>query len=265
MYDRFDRRIDYLRISVTDRCNLRCVYCMPAEGISLLRHEDILSLEDTARIARTAVDLGVRKIRLTGGEPMVRKGIVDLVAMLRAIPGLVTLAMTTNGTLLSPAARDLRRQGLDSVNISLDTLDPDRYASLTRGGRISEALEGIEAARRAGLALKINTVVMEDAPAGEIEAVAAFCRDIGALHQRIRHYILAGQKSDEPGYDRPPRCGECNRIRLLANGCLKPCLHSDLEIPVDFRDIPGSIRTCVEAKPGRGAACTTLTVGQIGG
>lgn len=265
MYDRFDRRIDYLRISVTDRCNLRCVYCMPEEGVPLLRHEDILTLERMAAVARCAVALGVRKIRLTGGEPLARKGLAELVSMLKAIRGLETLAMTTNGTLLAPVALELRKRGLDSVNISLDTLDPGLYAALTRGGRLEDALAGIEAARSAGFPIKINTVVRKDEPAGTLESVRAFCERRGFRHQTIRQYDLAGKKLDEAEYDRPPRCGQCNRIRLLANGLLKPCLHSDLAFPVDFCDIEGSIRACVEAKPARGSACTTLTVGQIGG
>lgn len=265
MLDSFDRTIDYLRISVTDRCNLRCVYCMPAEGIPLLRHEDILSLEEIARVARAAVGLGIRKIRLTGGEPLVRKGILDLVSLLRPIPGLEILGMTTNGTLLATVASELKARGLDSVNISLDTLDPGRYSALTRGGRLTDALSGIDAAVRAGLPVKINTVVFDGDPEGDLERVAAFCEERGLRHQRIRQYDLAGLKQDQEDYERPPRCGDCNRIRLLADGSLKPCLHSDLSVPVDFSDIEESLRTCVRAKPGRGAACTTLAVGQIGG
>lgn len=265
MLDSFDRTIDYLRISVTDRCNLRCVYCMPAQGIRLLRHEDILSLENITRVAAAAVRLGVRKIRLTGGEPLVRKGILDLVSLLRPIPGLEILGMTTNGTLLAPAASELRARGLDSVNVSLDTLDPARYSALTRGGRLTDALAGIDAAVREGLPVKINTVVLDGDPEGDLEQVSSFCEERGLRHQRIRRYDLAGQKFDQEDYERPPRCGDCNRIRLLADGTLKPCLHSDLAIPVDFSNIEGSLLDCVRAKPGRGAACTTLAVGQIGG
>jgi len=185
--------------------------------------------------------------------------------MLREIPGLEILAMTTNGTLLAPVAQELRKRGLDSVNISLDTLDPERYTVLTRGGSIADAFSGIEAAKKAGFPIKINTVVMEDARAGTVDDVRAFCDRKGFRHQTIRQYDLAGNKQDEYEYDRPPRCGECSRIRLLANGALKPCLHSDLEFPVDFKDIEGSIKACVDSKPARGSSCTTLTVGQIGG
>ena len=265
MRDTFDRDIDYLRISVTDRCNLRCSYCMPAEGVKLLAHKEILPFERIAETARTAAGMGFWKIRLTGGEPLVRRGLPDLVSLLSEIPGIETLAMTTNGILLAPVAADLRKRGLDSVNISLDTLDAGRYAELTRGGRLADALAGIEAARAAGFPVKINTVVFEDTRPEEIAEIGRFCADIGARHQLIRRYTLSGEKADEYEYDRPPRCGECNRIRLLANGMLKPCLHSNLEIPVDFTDIAASIRECVMAKPGRGAVCTNLTVGQIGG
>ncbi|HOX12621.1 MAG TPA: radical SAM protein [Spirochaetia bacterium] len=265
MLDSFDRTIDYLRVSVTDRCNLRCVYCMPAEGVPLLRHEDILSLEEIVRIAEAAVGLGIRKIRLTGGEPLVRKGILDLVSLLRSLPGLEILGMTTNGTLLAPVAEELRARGLDSVNVSLDTLDPGRFSALTRGGRLADALAGIDAAVRAGIPVKINTVAFDGDPEGDLGRVADFCAERGLRHQRIRRYDLAGQKFDQDDYERPPRCGDCNRIRLLADGSLKPCLHSDLSVPVDFSDIEGSLRACVRAKPGRGAACTTLAVGQIGG
>lgn len=265
MYDLYNRRINYLRISVTDRCNLRCVYCMPEEGVPLLRHEQILSLEEIARIAEAAVELGVTKIRLTGGEPLVRKGLLDLVSLLRPLQGLEVLGMTTNGTLLAPVARELRERGLNSVNISLDTLDPGRFSALTRGGRLEDTLEGIDAAVRAGLPVKINTVVTADAPEGDLDRVIAFCAEQGLVHQRIRHYLLSGQKLDQDELERPPRCGDCNRIRLLADGSLKPCLHSNLSIPVDFSDIERSLLECVRAKPGHGAACTTLAVGQIGG
>lgn len=265
MRDRFGREISYLRVSVTDRCNLRCVYCMPAEGVALLSHDRIISFERIAEIARAAASLGFKKIRLTGGEPLVRRNFPELVFLLRAIPGIETLAMTTNGVLLAPAAAELRRRGLDSVNVSLDTLDPERYAELTRGGRLSDALAGIEAARRAGFPMKINTVVFDETSEDELAELSRFCESVGARHQLIRRYSLSGEKTDDDGYDRPPRCGECNRIRLLANGSLRPCLHSNLEIPVDLSDIEESIRRCVMAKPGRGSSCTDLSVGQIGG
>ena len=150
MRDQYGREIEYLRISLTDLCNLRCVYCMPEEGVCKLPHERILTLEEVAEIAGAAVELGITKIRLTGGEPLVRRGIVDLVRQLRALPGLRELVLTTNGILLPELAQPLRDAGLDRVNISLDTLDPEKYRRLTRGGDLQKALDGIRAAQAAG-------------------------------------------------------------------------------------------------------------------
>jgi cyclic pyranopterin phosphate synthase len=159
--DSFNRPIEYLRISVTDRCNLRCVYCMPDEGVPQLDHEEILTYEEIARAARVIVGLGVSKLRVTGGEPLARKGVEQLVAMLAAIPGVDDLSMTTNGTLLAGAAQGLSRAGLRRVNISLDTLRPDRFSAITRRSQLADVLAGIAAAGRAGLApVKINVVVV---------------------------------------------------------------------------------------------------------
>ena len=143
MFDRFNRSIDYLRISVTDRCNLRCTYCMPEEGIQLIDHSDILSFEEIVEFTRGAVKNGITKIRLTGGEPLVRKGIVELVAMLASIEGLEVLSMTTNGILLSQFAMVLKEKGLHRLNISLDTLDADKFREITRGGDI-EKVKGLK-------------------------------------------------------------------------------------------------------------------------
>ncbi len=159
--DSFNRPIEYLRISVTDRCNLRCVYCMPEEGVPQLSHEDILRYEEIARLARVVVGLGVSKVRLTGGEPLARKGVDRLVAMLAAIPGVDDLAMTTNGTLLAGEAEKLARAGLKRVNVSLDTLRPERFRAMTRRGRMEDVMAGLAAAERAGLTpIKINVVVI---------------------------------------------------------------------------------------------------------
>ena len=147
-YDAYERPIQYLRISVTDRCNLRCVYCMPEEGIPLIPHQDILRYEEIVRIVRVAVGMGLDRIRLTGGEPLVRKGVVDLVGELARIPNLKDLSMTTNGILLGRYAERLAQAGLRRVNVSLDTLQEDRFRRITRRGRLEDVLEG----RRAALA-----------------------------------------------------------------------------------------------------------------
>jgi len=173
LLDSHDRLITYLRVSVTDRCNLRCVYCMPAEGIPLRRHEDILHYEEIERAVRVAVGMGIRFVRLTGGEPLARKGLADLVAMLRGVPGLQELSMTTNGTLLAGHARTLAEAGLDRVNISLDSLRPERFARITRLGELEDVLIGIQAAEEAGLVpLKLNTVVMRGVNDDEVIELA---------------------------------------------------------------------------------------------
>ncbi len=265
MFDSFGRDLKYLRVSVTDRCNLRCVYCMPAEGVKLLRHEDILSFEQIAEVVRVASRLCFAKVRLTGGEPLARKGLPELVSMLHALPDVKIVAMTTNGTLLAPLAADLKGRGLASVNVSLDTLDAARYAMLTRGGKLEDALSGIDAALAAGLPVKLNVVAMEDSTEEEFAALRAYARRVGADFQFIARYSLRDEKMDGGEYDRPPACGNCDRLRLLANGRLRPCLHGNIEVPVDFSDIEGSIAKAARLKPARGHTCDDLEVGQIGG
>jgi len=159
--DTCGRRIDYLRISVTDRCNLRCVYCMPPEGIDLVPMAEILTYEEIGEVARVAVSMGLRRLRLTGGEPLARKGLVDLVALLSALPGVEEVALSTNGVALARSAEALAKAGLGRVNVSLDTLRPERFERISRGGRLREVFDGIAAATEAGLRpLKLNTVVM---------------------------------------------------------------------------------------------------------
>jgi len=159
--DAYNRPISYLRISVTDRCNLRCVYCMPPEGVPSQPHESILRYEEIELIVQAAAELGITKIRITGGEPLVRLGIADLVRRIAAVPGIDDLAMTTNGTLLADYAADLAQAGLKRVNVSLDTLQPERFRRITRLGTLEDVLTGMEAAHEAGLCpVKINTVVI---------------------------------------------------------------------------------------------------------
>ncbi len=159
--DAFERPIEYLRVSVTDRCNLRCVYCMPEEGVKFIPHSAILRYEEIVRIVRVAVGMGMKHVRLTGGEPLVRADIVELVRQLAAIPGLDDLSMTTNGIFLERYAEPLAEAGLKRVNISLDTLRPERFRRITRLGSLERVLRGREAALKAGLKpVKINVVVV---------------------------------------------------------------------------------------------------------
>ncbi len=159
--DSFQRPINYLRISVTDRCNLRCIYCMPEEGVRLMPRGDILSYEEIHTIVEAAAGLGISKIRVTGGEPLVRAGLPRLIRMLAQIDAIDDISLTTNGTLLAHYAAELKQAGLRRVNISLDTLQPDRFSRISRGGNIGDVLKSIEAAKEAGLnPVKINMVVM---------------------------------------------------------------------------------------------------------
>jgi cyclic pyranopterin phosphate synthase len=178
LVDSYGRRINYLRLSVTDRCNLRCSYCMPVEGVEKLAHGDILSYEDLFRIAQAAVAIGIEKIRITGGEPLVRKGIIPFLARIAAIPGLKQLVLTTNGLLLSEMAADLRRAGVQRLNISLDSLRSETFRSITRTGDLQRVLDGIAAADAAGFPPpKINMVVMRGVNDDEVVDFARLTLD----------------------------------------------------------------------------------------
>lgn len=178
MIDGEGRRIEYLRLSVTDRCNCRCTYCMPAGGVPMLSHSDILSFEELTEVVRAAAELGVRKVRLTGGEPLARRGVVGLVRMVAAVPGIDEVAMTTNATLLAPVAGALREAGLSRLNVSLDSLRADRYEEITRGGRLADALAGLAAAREAGFSrTKVNCVLMGGVNDDEVADLAALACD----------------------------------------------------------------------------------------
>jgi cyclic pyranopterin phosphate synthase len=280
MQDGFGRRIEYLRVSVTDKCNLRCVYCMPPEGLPWLRREELLSYEEIAIIVRALAGMGLRRVRITGGEPLVRRDLVDLVRMLAAIPGLDDLSLSTNAVLLAPLADELRAAGIHRVNVSLDSLQPARIDAIARRpGSNAAIFEGLAAAERAGFApIKINTVVMrgrnddeladfarvtldrpwhvrfiEVMPVGEnldvsarefvsAHEMLAALRSIGALEP------VAGPAGNGPAtYFRFPGaagtvgvitpmshnyCERCNRMRLTADGRLRPCLFGDIETPL---------------------------------
>lgn len=282
LLDSFGRQITYLRVSVTDRCNFRCVYCMPADGIALQDRRDILHYEEIAEIVRVAASEGVREVRLTGGEPLVRRDLPDLVRMLAAIPGIEDLSLTTNGILLDRLAADLAAAGLKRINVSLDTLDPARFQRITRGGDFSRVLDGLEKAEKAGLKpIKINTVVMRGVNDDELESIARLTLDrpwnvrfielmpVGnqapwgegfplpeSMYFPIQHMLarltpLGLEPIHEKVGSGPARayrlrdaagsigfisplgesfCADCNRLRLTADGHLRPCLMSDTEI-----------------------------------
>ena len=162
MLDTFNREINYLRVSITDRCNLRCIYCMPKEGLSLIGHDDILRYEEIVRIIRVAASTGINKIRITGGEPLIRRGVVDFIASLTALSDLRDISLTTNGILLEAYATQLFNAGMKRINISLDSLDPQKYSLITRGGNLGKVISGIEEVCRIGFSpIKINTVAIK--------------------------------------------------------------------------------------------------------
>jgi len=276
--DRFGRRISYLRISLTDRCNLRCYYCRPEAGRYRAEERgNLLSFEEIARIVRVAARLGVRKLRMTGGEPLVRRDVPKLIAMLASIDGIEEIAMTTNATLLAPQAEALARAGLGRINISLDTLCAARFRRLT-GGEIEAVLDGIDAARKVGLSpIKINCVLMRGINDQEVAALMDFAAEQHATIRFIelmpmregldwkRYFIAADEvlaqkevrarlRLDAPLHRDPkeparywPRvdgrgivgfitpmsarfCAGCNRMRLTADGMLRPCLPAEHQV-----------------------------------
>jgi cyclic pyranopterin phosphate synthase len=191
--DKHGRTVDYLRISVTDLCNFRCLYCMPPEGVPRLPHDEILTFEEICRIARVAASLGVKTLRLTGGEPLVRRGIVELVGMLAQVEGIVNLAMTTNASRLAGMAADLRSAGLNRINISLDTLDPEGFEQLTRGGSLANVLDGFEAALDAGFQhVKLNVVAMKGLNDAEFVELALMAKRY-PVDVRFIEYMPAGR------------------------------------------------------------------------
>lgn len=266
MLDKYNREINYLRVSVTDRCNLRCNYCMPASGIRLLTHEDILNFDEITEVVRTAVDLGVAKVRITGGEPLVRKGITELVSMIAGIPGIHDLGMTTNGIMLPRFAKELKEAGLHRVNISLDTVDPEKYRALTRIGSIQDVLKGIDAALGAGLTpVKLNCVVRENAFENEAQKVKAFADEKGVqvrfipmmnLHEGTFGEVIGGSGG---------HCASCNRLRLTPSGMIKPCLFSDDEYSVRELGAREAILKAVLNKPRCGSSSQKSDFYNIGG
>ncbi len=266
MLDRYNREINYLRISVTDRCNLRCHYCMPENDPCLLRHEDIMRFEEIREVVGVAVSMGVDKIRLTGGEPLVRKDIVDLVSMIASISGVKDLAMTTNGVLLSNYAASLAKAGLHRVNISLDTIDPVKFRSLTRGGDIQKVFKGINAARHARLEpIKINCVITESPDEADAMQVGSFCRAEGLQVRYIPKMDLQlghfGVVDGGSGGD----CGSCNRLRLTSDGKIKPCLFSDIAYDIRITGIRKSLEMALGNKPEKGTINLSNCFHNIGG
>ncbi|MBN1988023.1 MAG: radical SAM protein [Bacteroidales bacterium] len=250
MLDHYNRHITYLRISVTDRCNLRCQYCMPEEGIKSLPHNEILTFDEIVDVVKEAVSLGVNKVRLTGGEPLVRKGVVELVRMIAQIKGITDFGMTSNGILLKQFAQQLKDAGLQRINISLDTLNPHKFRELTRGGELAQVLEGIDAAKAAGLhPIKLNCVIKKSSQEPDAQQVNAFAEQNG-LQVRFIHQmdLEKGEFSVVEGGE-GGNCAICNRLRLTANGYINPCLFNEAGFSVRQLGVRQAILAAVDAKP----------------
>lgn len=284
MIDTFQRQINYLRISITDRCNLRCIYCMPEEGIELKPHAEILRFEELLRLVKIASSMGISKVRLTGGEPLVRQDVTAFIQDLFQIPGIDDVSLTTNGILLARLGPKLKKAGLKRINISLDTLLPEKYRYITRVGNLNEVWSGIETALDLKFhPVKINTVVMRGINDDEILDFVKLVYSY-PVHVRFIEWMPIGEsdgwaqkrlipeaeikakieqhfklqtdnevKGSGPAqYYRLPGalgsigfisamtahfCAKCNRLRLTADGGLRPCLFSEKEI-----DIKGPLR-----------------------
>ena len=266
MLDRFNRNINYLRISVTDRCNLRCVYCMPEEGIQLISHKEILNFDEIINATKYLVSKGIDKVRITGGEPLVRKAIVDLVKMLSAIDGIKDLAMTTNGVFLEKYAQQLADAGLHRVNISLDTMDAEKYREITRGGDITQVFKGIDAAKKANLnPIKINCVVKENAQEKDAQAVTSYCKENDLEVRYIHEMDLEGGVFQVVEGGSGGDCKNCNRLRLNAKGDLRPCLFGDMKYNIREYGIEKATELALENKPKSGHHCTNSKFYNIGG
>ena len=294
MIDRFGREITYLRISVTELCNLRCRYCMPEDGVCKKSHDEMLTEDEIIMAVEAAASLGIRKLRITGGEPLIKKNIVSICQRAAAVPGIQEVCITTNGTLLPELAKPLRDAGVSRVNISLDTLDPEKFRYISRVGELDQAVAGIRAALDAGFdKVKLNTVLIGGFNDDEIPALAELTRrypidlrfielmpmydsgDFGPEAFIPYTVVLDRLPGLEPmatdgGVARLYRlplaqgniglispvsahfCGTCNRLRLTADGKLKPCLHSGDEFSIKGLDYDGMVeelRLAIENKP----------------
>jgi cyclic pyranopterin phosphate synthase len=264
--DRLNRPLGAVRISVTDRCNLRCAYCRSCENRHRLPPHAILSFEEIVEVAGIAASMGLKQIRLTGGEPLLRRDVADLVRRLAGIESIVDLSMTTNGTLLSRHARGLARAGLQRVNVSLDAVDADRYAAITGGGDVWPVLAGINAARAAGLSpIRLNCVVEDGSWERDAEHVAQYAATQGLEVRFIRRMDLSRGTFFTVDGGRGGDCPRCNRLRLSSDGYVRPCLFSNLSFSVRELGAVEALSRAVIFKPPAGSVCTDRAMHAIGG
>lgn len=304
--DPYNREITYLRVSVTDRCNLQCIYCMPVRDLKLLDHSDILSYEEILEVIRIGIDLGVKKVRLTGGEPLLRRNFVNFVESVNRIPGIEDVSLTTNGVLLQEMAEPLFEAGLRRINVSLDTLDPLKYRKITRGDCFDAVWKGLQVAEAVGFSpIKVNVVAIRGLNDDELRQFAHLSMQ-RPFHVRFIEYMPIGQNSNwgpekhissdeirckletlgslhkipHAIHDGPAEryrfesaageigfisamshhfCPSCNRLRLTADGRLRPCLFADDEVDIKStlrnggsqEDLKGVFQEAIARKPRR--------------
>ncbi len=327
LYDPLNRRIDYLRVSITDRCNLSCMYCKPRTRLQMLSHDEILRYEEILRLVAVAASLGIAHVRVTGGEPLIRRGVVDFIAALRKIDGISDVSLTTNGMLLEEMADNLRKAGIARLNVSLDSLKPQRFREITGGADFDRVWRGIKRAAETGFSpVKINVVPVRGVNDDEVADFAKLTLDrpihvrfiefmpIGAADRwrkescvtsaEVRtcieqvfgplvpvargasagpsdNYRIAGAPG-VIGFISPISkhfCASCRRLRLTADGRIRPCLLSDTEIDVksplrggcDDRELERLVKAALDIKPERhyiveaGGACSQRAMSKIGG
>ncbi len=269
MLDKFGRIINTIRISVTDNCNLNCFYCVPDEE-GHQSFKKILSFQEIYDIVKEVSSLGISRIKITGGEPLVRKNIETLIAMIKTIPEIKDLSITTNGVLLTSLALPLKNSGLDRINISLDTLDKKLFKEITRGGDLTTVINGIFEAKKYFCGkIKINTVLLKDKNENEIDDIKKFCKNNNFNFQLINQMDLTDEKTQSENLlktDKPEDCSKCNRVRLTADGKFLPCLFSDIEIDIKhFKDIKDAFITCVDNKIEKGDKRVNPNMVAIGG
>lgn len=266
MLDSCNRHINYLRISVTDRCNLRCNYCMPEKGICKADPEDLLSFEEIADIVRTGTEFGITKLRITGGEPLVRRDLPYLVALLASIPEITDLSMTTNAVLMEQYAARLKDAGLQRANISLDTLDPEKFREITRGGDLQKVLRGIKKCREVGLhPIKLNMVMTESTTEEDIRELREYASKNGFGLRFIREMdrekgLFWPVEGGDGGH-----CGLCNRLRLSSDGFIWPCLFNSRKYSISELGAKEAFRLAIENKPRNGEGSALKKMYSIGG
>ncbi|MGQ9848119.1 MAG: GTP 3',8-cyclase MoaA [Bacteroidales bacterium] len=266
LYDSFNRRINYLRVSVTDKCNFRCTYCMPEEGVQFIPHEKILRLEEIVEFIKIASNYGINKVRLTGGEPLVRKGIVSLVEMISKIEKIDDLSMTTNGFLLEQYAVPLAKAGLKRINVSLDTLNPERFKQITRLGNLEPVIKGIFAAQKAGLhPIKLNVVIKQNKNEEDAQEVTQFAQKYGFEVRYIRQMNLSNGTFSQVEGGEGGHCSTCNRLRLTADGYLMPCLFSNQKYNIREMGFEQALLLAVKEKPLSGKINNSRAFYNIGG